>query len=94
MSSLDFYDRLPVFTEAGGITDIANYRPVPDDWSVISTDIVKSTQAVADGRYKVVNTAGASVISAVSRTRSRKARNWCHSIRPMRNFRLPGARFR
>ncbi len=65
-ASDSFYEGLPVFTEPGGITDIDNYRPVPDDWCVVSTDIVRSTEAVAAGRYKVVNTAGASVISAVA----------------------------
>ena len=62
----DFYAALPAFSDAAGITDISSYHPVPDDWCVISTDIVNSTNAVNDGRYKTVNTAGASVISAIS----------------------------
>ena len=62
----DFYNQLPVFTTAAGMTDVANYHALPDDWLVATTDVVNSTNAVAAGRYKVVNTAGASVISAVA----------------------------
>ncbi len=43
----------------------ANYRPLPDGWVLALADIVGSTQAIAGGRYKDVNMAGASVISAV-----------------------------
>ena len=64
--SSDFYDRLPAFNSAAGMTDVANYFALPDDWLVATTDVVNSTNAVAAGRYKVVNTAGASVISAVA----------------------------
>ncbi len=42
-----------------------NYRPLPDDWALATADIVGSTKAIADGRYKAVNMAGASVISAL-----------------------------
>ena len=61
-----FYAEMPSFSEAAGITDMANYHIVPDGWLIATTDIVNSTAAVAAGRYKVVNTAGASVISAVA----------------------------
>jgi hypothetical protein len=46
--------------------DPARYQPLPDDWLIGLTDVVSSTQAIADGRYKAVNTAGASVIAAVT----------------------------
>ena len=61
-----FYARLPVFEGFSAIMDPATYRPLPDDWVVGITDVVRSTQAIAQGRYKAVNTAGASVIAAVS----------------------------
>ena len=64
----EFYAGLPTFADAAGITDMANYHAVPQDWLVATTDVVNSTAAVAAGRYKVVNTAGASVISAVANT--------------------------
>ena len=61
----DFYDRLPVFEGFANIMDPARYRPLPDDWLIGLTDVVNSTQAIAAGRYKSVNTAGAAVISAI-----------------------------
>ena len=61
----DFYDRLPVFEAFADIMDPARYRPLPADWLVGLTDVVNSTQAIAAGRYKAVNTAGAAVISAI-----------------------------
>jgi hypothetical protein len=61
----DFYDRLPVFEGFANIMDPARYRPLPDDWLIGLTDVVDSTQAIAAGRYKSVNTAGASVISGI-----------------------------
>jgi hypothetical protein len=62
----DFYARLPVFEGFSGILDPAKYRPLPDGWLLGVTDVVGSTRAIGDGRYKAVNTAGASVIAAVS----------------------------
>ncbi len=61
----DFYDRLPVFDGFANIMDPARYQPLPDDWLIGLTDVVNSTQAIAAGRYKSVNTAGAAVISAM-----------------------------
>ena len=60
-----FFDTLPVFEEFEGVADADNYRPLPDDWVLACADIVSSTQAIASGRYKAVNMAGASVISAI-----------------------------
>ena len=60
-----FFSALPVFTRFEGVTDDANYRSLPDDWYLALADIVSSTEAIAAGRYKMVNMAGASVISAV-----------------------------
>ena len=62
----DFYARLPIFEGFANIMDPARYRPLPDDWLIGLTDVVSSTQAIENGRYKAVNTAGASVIAAVT----------------------------
>ena len=62
----DYYDRLPIFDGFASIMDPARYRSLPDDWVLGLTDVVRSTKAIEDGRYKAVNTAGASVIAAVS----------------------------
>src|SRR5690606_31797853 len=45
--------------------DPAVYRPVPDDWWLMVADIVRSTDAIAAGRYKDVNMVGAAVIAAL-----------------------------
>jgi hypothetical protein len=60
-----FLEALPVFEEFEGVADLDKYRPVPENWWLATADIVGSTKAIADGRYKAVNTAGASVISAL-----------------------------
>ena len=62
----EYYAQLPVFDGFDSIMDPARYQPLPDDWLIGLTDVVRSTQAIEGGRYKAVNTAGASVIAAVS----------------------------
>src|SRR5438094_266054 len=60
-----FFDHLPAFAEFAGVADTGNYTPLPDGWVLAVADIVGSTKAIAAGRYKAVNMAGASMISAV-----------------------------
>lgn len=60
----EFYNRLPLQTAFGALSDAACYAPLPDDWLVGTSDIVGSTQEIAEGRYKTVNMVGAAVISA------------------------------
>jgi Protein of unknown function (DUF3095) len=45
--------------------DLANYTRVPDDWLIAVGDVVQSTPAIAAGRYKDVNLAGAATIVAI-----------------------------
>lgn len=61
-----FYGSIPVFRGFARLMDPALYSPLPDDWSIGVADIVESTKAIADARYKAVNMAGASVIAAVA----------------------------
>ena len=61
-----FYGAIPVFRGFGSLMDPAMYSPLPDDWTVGIADIVESTKAIANQRYKAVNMAGASVIAAVA----------------------------
>ncbi|WP_027997814.1 DUF3095 domain-containing protein [Sinorhizobium arboris] len=61
----EFYASLPLFEAFEGVADEANYRPLPEGWFLALADIVDSTGAIAEGRYKSVNMAGASVISAL-----------------------------
>ena len=60
-----FYTDLPARTRFADLADPAIYVPAPDDWSVVLTDVVGSTQAVAAGRYRDVNYVGAASIAAV-----------------------------
>ncbi|WP_275784472.1 DUF3095 domain-containing protein [Pararhizobium gei] len=64
-ASETFFNTLPVFLEFEGVTDVENYKPLPADWALATADIVDSTGAIEAGRYKAVNMAGASVISAI-----------------------------
>ncbi|MFC4170592.1 DUF3095 domain-containing protein [Microvirga sp. GCM10011540] len=61
-----FYAGLPVFDRFSRLTDPAIYTPLPDDWVLGLSDIVRSTAAIEAGRYKEVNAAAASVIAAVA----------------------------
>src|SRR5512138_1061506 len=61
-----FYSSLPVFRDFTHVMDPGLFRPLPDDWMVGTADIVQSTKAIAENRYKAVNMAGASVIVAVT----------------------------
>lgn len=59
------YTDLPLFSDFASVADTERYVPLPDDWFVALTDVVKSTEAIRDGRYKAVNMAGAAAIAAV-----------------------------
>jgi Protein of unknown function (DUF3095) len=61
-----FYSTIPVFRGFTSLMDPALYSALPDDWSIGVADIVESTKAIAQARYKAVNMAGASVIAAVA----------------------------
>jgi hypothetical protein len=65
-SSDIFYGSIPVFRGFASLMDPALYSPLPDDWSIGIADIVESTKAIAQARYKAVNMAGAAVIAAVT----------------------------
>jgi hypothetical protein len=65
-NATDFYGSIPVFRSFARLMDPALYRPLPDDWTVGVADVVESTKAIAQRRYKAVNMAGAAVIAAVT----------------------------
>jgi Protein of unknown function (DUF3095) len=62
----NFYSRIPVFRGFASLMEPSLYSPLPDDWTVGVADIVESTKAIAQSRYKAVNMAGAAVIAAVT----------------------------
>src|SRR5271154_2763853 len=61
-----FYATVPVRRGFRSLMDPAQYVPLPDDWLVGIADIVQSTKAIAEKRYKAVNMAGAAVIASVT----------------------------
>src|SRR3954454_18066003 len=65
-TSDDFYGSIPVFRGFHKLMEPALYAPLPDDWHIGIADVVESTKAIAEARYKAVNMAGASVIAAVT----------------------------
>lgn len=67
-----FYDGLPVFRAFDDLADPALYRPLPADWWIGLSDVVHSTQAIAAGRYKVVNVVGAAPIAALTNALQRR----------------------
>ena len=82
-----FFEDLPAFDAFHGVVDAANYRPLPDDWARAVADVVGSTAAIAAGRYKAVNMAGAAVISAIQNTVGRHEIRSCSGV-TARSWRL------
>src|SRR5271157_303443 len=67
-----FYESVPVLADFAAAVKAENYRPLPDDWSVGFSDVVGSTKAIVEGRYKAVNMVGAGVVAAVSNALGRR----------------------
>ena len=63
-SDFDF-STLPAFADFGRVMEAEVYESLPADWVLGLSDVVDSRKAIAAGRYKAVNMAGAAVISAV-----------------------------
>lgn len=57
--------QIDAFDAFDRVVDADVYRPLPEHWWLGVTDVVESTKAIAAGRYKAVNMAGAAVISAM-----------------------------
>ena len=66
--SSDFYNRLPILNSFFEIGNPAHYHSLPEDWFVGVTDIVNSTEAIENDRYKTVNILGVSPIIGVLNT--------------------------
>lgn len=66
MANTGFYrDLLPLPSFEAAI-DTQTHVDLPDDWWVVIADVVNSTQAIADGAYKKVNTVGVACIAAIA----------------------------
>jgi hypothetical protein len=62
----DFYARIPVFRGFSRLMEPSLYHAVQDGWLIGVADIVQSTKAIGNNRYKAVNMAGAAVIASVT----------------------------
>jgi len=60
-----FHASVPVFRSFHSLMEPKLYAPLPDDWTLGMADVVQSTAAILQNRYKAVNMAGAAVISAI-----------------------------
>jgi len=69
---LDFYHNLPAFTDFRGINEAGYFHEVPENWWLIIADIVNSTTAIEQDRYKDVNTIGAAVVATVQNALSKQ----------------------
>ncbi len=66
MSDTDkFYGKLAPSEDFDTISDGLDFMPLPDDWTVLISDVVNSTGAIERGEYKSVNMVGAASIVAV-----------------------------
>lgn len=61
-----FYPSLVPFDSFDDVMRPDRYRPLPDGWIIAVTDVSHSTEAIEQGRYREVNTAGAAVLAAFS----------------------------
>ncbi|MGB0507771.1 MAG: DUF3095 domain-containing protein [Pikeienuella sp.] len=60
-----FFADMPACEAFRDITDLDAYQPLPDDWTVLTADVVGSTKAIERGAYKSVNMVGAASIICV-----------------------------
>jgi hypothetical protein len=70
--STSFYSSLPVISSFSVAARPENHVPLPDGWVVGFADVVGSTNAIEQGRYKAVNMVGAGVISAITNAIERR----------------------
>jgi hypothetical protein len=60
-----FYGNLKPSEDFDTISDGLGFMPLPDDWTILISDVVNSTGAIERGEYKSVNMVGAASIVAV-----------------------------
>ncbi len=60
-----FYADLPIRDSFLEVAQARNFSPAPEDWHILLSDVVSSTKAINEGRYKDVNIVGAATLIAV-----------------------------
>ena len=62
---MGFFSALKPVTNFLDVTSEDHYQSIPADWVVVLTDVIGSTKAIEDGRYRDVNVLGASSLMAM-----------------------------
>ena len=60
-----FFADLPPLVRFADALRVESYQAAPRDWDVIVTDVMGSTKAIGEGRYKDVNALGVASIVAL-----------------------------
>jgi len=60
-----FFEKLPATTQFRDFAKRAVYVDAPTDWFVVITDVIGSTKAIENGRYKDVNAVGVASIVCI-----------------------------
>ncbi|MFP4378490.1 MAG: DUF3095 domain-containing protein [Spirochaetales bacterium] len=67
---MEFYNALEPIDSFRDVFDFSRFRDVPREWLIAVTDVVNSTRAIAEGRYKQVNVAGSLGAMALANIKS------------------------
>jgi Protein of unknown function (DUF3095) len=70
--SSSFYDLITPYKNFNDLTTDSYFQKVPEDWSIIITDVKGSTEAIKAGKYKDVNTIGAASIVVARKAMGKK----------------------
>jgi len=65
MGNASFYHALPTLESFAAAIETSRHSQLPYDWWIIVADVIGSTEAIAGGAYKDVNTVGVACIAAV-----------------------------
>jgi hypothetical protein len=63
--SRNFYRDLVPLASFAEATDTLRHTQLPPDWWVVVADVIGSTTAIAENKYKDVNTVGAATVMAI-----------------------------
>lgn len=61
----NFYLNLDSINNLNDILDDNKYKDIPQNWSIVITDVKNSTEAIKEGKYKNINFVGAISIIAI-----------------------------
>ncbi|MBF0266369.1 MAG: DUF3095 family protein [Gammaproteobacteria bacterium] len=61
----DFYEQLNIIEDFLEVSNDELYKPIPESWLIVITDVKGSTKALDAGRYKEVNTLGAATVALI-----------------------------